>query len=54
MKRLMTQFSRRETHPAGQFVKYAIAGALATAVTADCINLIYKNNTRSTLFSLLK
>jgi putative flippase GtrA len=32
MKRLMKQFLCREAHPAVQFVKYAIGGALATAV----------------------
>jgi len=32
LKRILAQFTRRETHPAIQFVKYAIAGAAATGV----------------------
>ena len=40
MKCLLTQFSRRQTHPAIQFVKYAIGGALATAVEVLVFYLI--------------
>ena len=32
MKRILIQFTRREAHPAIQFIKYAIAGVVATAV----------------------
>ncbi len=31
MKRLLIQFTQREAHPAIQFIKYGIAGGLATA-----------------------
>ncbi|MFA6030470.1 MAG: GtrA family protein [Elusimicrobiota bacterium] len=32
MKRILVQFTRRDAHPVVQFVKYAIAGGVATAV----------------------
>ncbi|MDD5630386.1 MAG: GtrA family protein [Elusimicrobia bacterium] len=32
MKRILRQFAQREAHPAIQFIKYSIAGAVATLV----------------------
>ena len=32
MRRILAQLSRRDAHPAVQFVKYGLAGSLATAV----------------------
>ena len=32
MKRILIQFTQREAHPAIQFIKYGIAGVIATAV----------------------
>ena len=39
MWRILAQLTRREAHPAVQFVKYGIAGGLATAVDLFCFYL---------------
>jgi putative flippase GtrA len=40
MKKLLDQFMRRETHPFIQFVKYALAGVLATSVDVMAFYLV--------------